>query len=108
MNDAEIANYLENLRREGRSSPIGKEWDAFGRHLKERGPQDAPRIPPPLILAASGESNESKHQRLREQLQWAATYGLLEEAFVFLQGLRTDEWNHGRQDSWDQSSYWGE
>ena len=59
----------------------------------------------PLILAASAESNASKHQRLAEQLRWAQKTGVLEGGLQFLIDLQPDQWNEGTVESWQRSSY---
>jgi hypothetical protein len=60
----------------------------------------------PLILAASGEADSTKHQRLGEQLHWAQEHGVLVEALQFLNALQPDQWNWGTAENWHRSSYW--
>jgi very-short-patch-repair endonuclease len=102
-----ITSFLEKIKSEGRSSPAGQHWMAFHellcRHATRIG---AGRPPVPFILAASGESDSSKHKRLGEQLRWAQANGTLTEALEFLRGLRSDQWNRGIAENWNRSSYW--
>ena len=54
---------------------------------------DGIKLPVPLILAASGESDRSKHQRLSDQLDWAIANGCFDEAIEFLENLDENKWN---------------
>lgn len=101
----EIANYLDMLRLDERSSPAGRHWETFRDHIIQRAPQDAKYFPPPLILAAAAESDASKLRRLGDQLAWAQEYGLLPVAFEFLNSLKIEEWDGGSAASWQQSYY---
>src|SRR6266702_1005740 len=102
-----ISTFLEQIKSEGRSTPAGQHWNVFHellcRHAARIG---VGRPPVPFILAASGESDSSKHRRLGEQLRWAQVNGSLKEALEFLRGLRPDQWNRGTVENWDRSSYW--
>jgi hypothetical protein len=106
MDEALISNFLERIASEGRSSPAGLHWATFHEllcsHVSRIG---TGRPPMPLILAASGEANSSKHQRLAEQLQWARANGVLTEALRFLEGLRPDQWNRGTTEDWHRAAY---
>jgi hypothetical protein len=73
------------------------------RHATRAGAGDPPR---PFILAASGESNSSKHERLGEQLRWAQANGIIVEALDFLRSLRSDQWNQSTTNNWHKPSYW--
>jgi hypothetical protein len=105
MDGEPISDLLERLRNEGRSSPSGRHWAAFHdllcRHARAAG---VPRPPMPLILAASGESDNSKHQRLGDQLRWAEAHGVLPEALRLLANLQPDQWNEGNTENWYRSS----
>ena len=106
MTDSEkIEQLLELLKSEGRSSPAGRSWAKFhaflGKH--ESGQSDAP--PMPLILAASGESDATKHSRPRDQLEWAATHGVLSAAIGWLDGLPVQEWNTSSPAQRGKTSY---
>ena len=106
MDDALMNEFLERIKAEGRSSPAGQHWMAFHdllcHHARAVG---ANRPPMPLILAASGEADNTKHQRLAEQLRWAQANGALTEALQFLNELPPDRWNQGTAESWYRSSY---
>ena len=99
--------FLETIKSLGRSSPTGKYWAEFHALLKRHGRAGEAKGPPvPLILAASGESDRSKHDRLAHQLLWAIDHGCFAEAVTYLEGLADDEqWNIGSADSWDQDYY---
>ena len=59
----------------------------------------------PLILAASGESDDDKHNRLRSQLAWALENGCLEEAIRYLEKIPVEKWNASTFDQWYRESY---
>ena len=104
--DTQIAEFLEAMKSHGHSSPAGRHWDVFYKLLCQLAAQgNSTRPPIPLILAASGESDEAKHGRLREQLRWVKANGHLVAALAFLQKLDSSNWNHGTAKDWDQSSY---
>lgn len=106
MGETLIDDFLERIKTEERSSPEGQHWLAFHdllcRHARRVG---AERPPVPLILAASGESDNSKHRRLAEQLRWAQANGFLSEALGFLSDLQPNQWNLGTAENWYRSSY---
>jgi hypothetical protein len=56
-------------------------------------------------LAVSGESDASKHHRLREQLEWADRYDLLDGALARLAAIPVERWNTGSVGSWNEDSY---
>jgi hypothetical protein len=106
MQDVRINALLERAKAEGRSSPSGLSWAQFHEllcsHMRSA---EGMKPPMPLILAASGESNSVKHQRLAEQLHWAQANGCLAESLQFLNDLEPEQWNQGRAESWSQSNY---
>lgn len=76
MTDSEkIEQLLSQLQSEGRSSPAGQSWGKFHAFLSTHQSEKSGRPPMPLILAASGESNATKHSRLRDQLDWPQRKG---------------------------------
>lgn len=106
MDHALINDFLERIKSEGRSSPAGWQWERFHKLLCRHGCRVGSERPPvPLILAASGEANSSKHQRFAEQLYWAQANGALTEALEFLAELRPDQWNHSTAENWHRSAY---
>jgi len=106
MDDALIDDFLERIKTEGRSSPAGMHWMAFYELLcSHAGAVGANRPPMPLILAASGEADSTKHRRLGEQLRWAQANGALTEALQFLSDLAPDRWNRGTAENWYRSAY---
>jgi len=106
MRESLINNFLERIKTEGRSSPAGQHWATFHdllcSHARRVG---AKRPPVPLILAALGAADRSKHQRLAEQLRWAQANGVLTEALQFLGNLPPDQWNQGTAENWHRSAY---
>ena len=80
-------------------------WHEFWTWLSAAGPVYADGPPVPLILAASGEPDATKHSRLRKQLVWADRHGLLDAALSRLAALPAECWNTGSPDSWDAHSY---
>jgi hypothetical protein len=106
MDDPLIKEFLDRIKAEGRSSPAGMHWMAFHDLLTRHASRIGTEAPPmPLILAASGEADNTKHRRLREQLRWALEHGVLAEALQFLNALRPDQWNWGTAENWHRSFY---
>lgn len=106
MEEELINEFLERIKAEGRSSPAGQHWLAFHELLCNHARAFGSNRPPvPLILAASGEANSTKHERLAEQLRWAQSNGALREALQFLTELSPDRWNRGTAEDWYRSSY---
>ena len=79
-----IDTCLGALKAQGRSSPAGLHWQRFYELLMGHRGQGRGHPPVPLILAASGASDASKHHRLGDQLRWAEQNGCLAEAIRFL------------------------
>ena len=100
----DIDNYLGIIKKEGMSSPAGMYWNDFFSLLKQYKVHNEPDPPVPLILAASGESDASKHFRLSEQLYWAADHNCLDKAFEFLKNLSSKKWNRGPLEDWNKPS----
>lgn len=67
--DPRIEAFLGALKKEGRSSPV--DWSRFYLLLQSKKKSGQKDPPVPLILAACGESDASKHHRLLSQLDWA-------------------------------------
>ena len=98
-----IEQFLVALKANGRSSP--NDWHRFHLFL-ERKKQPGQKAPPvPLILAASDESNASKHHRLSAQLYWAQENGCIEDALRYLKDIRVEHWNSCPPDEWFQDNY---
>jgi hypothetical protein len=106
MSEAErqIESELDRLKSNEKSSPAGHAWHLFYEHLcgRKRAGEDPP---PPLILAASGESDFAKHDRLAAQLRWAAENDCLEMAIAYLRRLPSEKWNTAPVEQWGRSSY---
>jgi hypothetical protein len=83
--DPRIDQFLSDLKAGGRSSPAGDYWQRFYKLLQTKIKAGHGNPPVPMILAASGESDDSKHRRLASQLQWALENGCLEAALKYLQ-----------------------
>jgi hypothetical protein len=94
--DRTIEKFLNERKLEGRASPAGFHWHQFYKFLQSSKTENASDPPIPLILAAAGESNAKKHERLEQQLDWALRYGVLDEAIRFLQQIPVEHWNQGR------------
>jgi hypothetical protein len=94
--------FLDKIEQEGRSSPSGLQWANFTKLLYESRSGESDRPPVPLILAASAESNQSKHERLSEQLSWAIRRGCLDAALAFLEKLPEENWNKGSHEDWNK------
>lgn len=106
MDKGQVDSFLERLKSNGYSSPAGQHWAAFYDLLAQHAQRTGVSRPfAPLILAASGESDSSKHYRLAEQLRWAEANGVLADALRFLTALQPNQWNQGSAESWHRSSY---
>ena len=101
--DSVTEKFLLDLKSDGRSSP--RDWHEFHVFLKSLRKPDKAEPPVPLILAASGESDASKHTRLGRQLQWATDNGCAEEALTWLRSVPVDGWNSSPPARWHQTSY---
>jgi hypothetical protein len=95
--------YLGQLREQGRSSPEGRYWHEFHLFLQTKRSRKPP--PVPLILAASGASNSSKHRRLSEQLDWAIENGCFDDAMIHLAAIAPTNWNQCPAKDWD-TEFW--
>jgi len=69
MSKEMIAAFLDEIKKEGRSSAAGMYWNDFYKLLCRHGRNSDSNPPVPLILASSGESNATKHRRLETQLE---------------------------------------
>lgn len=101
----QIEQLLNTLKAHGRSSPAGTYWQQFHELLRSKKPPGRKDPPVPLILAASGESNGSKHRRLLCQLEWAVENGCLDDAIRYLNDVPANQWSSGSLDQWDQDTY---
>jgi hypothetical protein len=107
MGDEAITTFLSVCKAAGKSAPAGRHWQAFFDLLRRQAESTgAARPPVPLILAASGASDDSKRRRLAEQLRWAHYHGVLAEAMQFLESLDSEGWTHGSAEGWHRSSYY--
>ena len=100
-----IDAFLIQIKSEGRSSPTGRHWQDFGKWLEKQEPNQIEKPPMPLILAASGASDATKHDRLREQLLFAERNGFLLGAIKWLNDLESDSWNHSSESNWHKSFF---
>ena len=100
-----IKQFLDLLKYNGRSSPAGRNWAEFHAFLgtHKSGKSGAP--PMPLILAAVGESDMTKHGRLRGQLTWAAEQGVLSAAIAWLENRPVQDWNISSSAQWGKTSH---
>ena len=101
--DPRIEEFLAALKADGRSSP--KDWHRFHQFLQSKKQAGQKDPPVPLILAASDESNATKHQRLSAQLYWAQENGRIEDALRYLSDIPMEEWNSCPLEKWNQDSY---
>lgn len=100
-----IEGFLGEVGQDHRSSLDGKYWHEFYRLLSRHAPAGG-KPPTPLILGASGESNDAKFARLREQLLWASEQRHLDEALSFLESFDPLHWNSVVSGDWARDSYW--
>lgn len=94
-----VEEILAKLAAEERVCPKGDKWVELWEMLPKvnrEGVSEGWDGPPrPLILAACGESNSAKHQRLADHLRYAKENGVLDEIVSFLMSLPADEWECG-------------
>ena len=107
--DPRIEEFLADLKADGRSSP--EDWHRFHLFLQAKKQTGLKDPPVPLILAASDESNATKHHRLSAQLHWASENGCLDDALRYLRDIPFEQWNSCSLEQWNQDSYhnlhWG-
>lgn len=103
IHDTRIERILSVLKAEGRSSP--RDWHHFYIFLQGKKLPDQQPPPVPLILAASDESNATKHDRLRRQLEWALANGCVDDAIHYLEQVPVDQWNSCPLEDWYKDSY---
>jgi hypothetical protein len=103
--NALIEQYLRQIKAQGQSSPAGMHWNDFFNFLCSKQKPGQKKPPVPFILAASGESNASKHRRLAEQLVWAEAAGCIDEALACLGAIPIENWNTGSPERWNKESY---
>ena len=101
--DPRIEEFLAALKADGRSSPT--DWHRFHLFLQAKKQAGQKDPPVPLILAASDESNASKHHRLSAQLYWAQENGCIEDALRYLKDIPAEQWNSCLLEQWNQDSY---
>ena len=97
MDDA-ASQALEFCSAAGRICPEPMLWnDLYGLLARLTAGTGAGRPPPPLILAAWWEaSDESKAERLKEQIEWAAQHGISAPVLAMLRSLSEEQWHHCR------------
>jgi len=72
--------------------PMPIPWNTFWHWLNDNTQHN--EIPLPLVMSAWWYANDySKNLRLKEQLDIADKYGLIEEAYQFLNKLEDSEWS---------------
>lgn len=98
-----IEDFLAALKADGRSSP--EDWHRFHLFLKAQKLTGQKTPPGPLILAASGESDASKHRRLSDQLYWAHENGCLDVSLRYLRDVPVEQWNSSPPEKWFRDSY---
>lgn len=100
-----VAELVARLHAEGKPSPDGHVWHQFFEFLRSRKGNGHGDPPVPLILAAAGESNAAKLERLRQQLVWAGENGCLDEAMAYLEQIPPAQWNRGSSTDWERTFY---
>jgi len=103
-----VEEILATLAAEDRVCPEGGRWNELWLmllKLYEEGLGGEFEPPRPLVLAACGESNSAKHQRLEDHLRYAKEIGVLDEVESFLMSLTDDEWDCGDINSTTEAYY---
>lgn len=93
LGQQQLKNLVEHVTSEGRVYP--SPWHDFFVLLKglAKEQQVQEKVPVPLILGGSGESNSAKRNRLLAQINYAARHGFLDEVDVFLRKISNSEWH---------------
>jgi len=71
--------------------PMPDPWNNFYNFMKNKISDDI-KIPPPLILAAWGESDFSKNKRFLDHLNMCRENGIFDEVMIFLLTFKKDDW----------------
>jgi hypothetical protein len=89
-----LAALLAYVAADGRICPMPDVWHAFWESLPSTKDTAGAYIPGlPLILTGWHlTSNADKQERLREQIEYAATNGVLDQADGFLRGIAIEQW----------------
>jgi hypothetical protein len=89
-----VQSAIELARRMNRVCPLPEAWQALYEMLPL--PPSAGELPPPPITgqAWNRSSDLEKRLRLREQLEWAAALGKLDEIYDFLRKLPAKSWHY--------------
>ena len=90
-------DFLAQLKVRLISAPAGIHWARFCKKLARlAGTPDTRDIPNPLVLGGAIASHYVKHDRLREQLDWAESHGCLDAAIRLLEAMDDSKWNIAR------------
>ena len=93
---ATLEEVLAEKQKNDRICPRPDKWKQLYRMLPSKRGKDGKFKPAlPLILAAWWHAPAyAKINRLREHIEWADTYGCLDEVYAFLRSLPEKEWLH--------------
>ena len=87
---------LSYCQEKDRVCPMPHKWNELYKLLPNSGGNGADTNPPaPLILAGWNYSNNlEKMHRLKQHIEWADEYGVLEKITEFIYSLKEEEWFH--------------
>lgn len=87
-------------RRNNRVCPRPQRWLEFSRLLAPRQTERGMQPPPPPVAGEAWATTPSLTKRLcfREQVEWAAQQGVLEEVMAFMQSMPEEDWLHMGED----------
>ncbi len=87
-------------RRNNRVCPRPERWNAFGALLPVRKTARGSQQPPAPATGPAWALTPPLTKRLcfREQVEWAESTGVLEQAMAFMQSMAEDEWLHMGED----------
>ena len=90
-----LENLVDYASRDGRVCPQPQPWNRLWELLPDRQRRGVSwEPPPPLILAAWGETTDAdKRHRFHYHLQWAAAHGALHTVHDFLTSLDPGDWH---------------
>jgi hypothetical protein len=87
-----VGDVMAEARRFNRVCPVPSDWLRLQAILAEYGGPDAPGAT--YGTAFRTLSALAKRMAVREQVEWAAEHGCLDEVYAFLKALPEDRWTH--------------
>jgi hypothetical protein len=92
-----LAALIEESRRNKRLCPLPVKWLELDAMLRRAAPPGATShlAPPPGTAEWAKSSALAKRLMVRNAIDWAEDYSLVDPMLQFLRGLAEDQWHHG-------------